>query len=151
MSELQLNDTEINFDDLETDIEQEPKTIQKTATKPETVRKLPQMHQKMTPQKQKSSAELKKEAIEKESPEDRRARLLIIGKYKNSARFGNFLQDHGFKLDPDTLNKLTIPELDYIINDIRFTISSKNMGNFYQAAFTEGIKMVEIFSKNIMM
>ena len=91
----------------------------------------------------KTPQQLKKEQISSEAPEARRLRLLILNRYKLSQRFGQYLSDLGFKLDNSQLSTLTIPELDSLINDIRFCVSTKNVNSFWQDACVDGIGVAE--------
>ena len=94
-------------------------------------------------EKAKTPQQLKKEQIANEAPEARRLRLLILNRYKLSERFGQYLAELGFKLDNYHLNNFTIPELDSLINDIRFCVSTKNVNNFWQDACTQGVGIAE--------
>ena len=91
----------------------------------------------------KTPQQLKKEQITAEAPEARRLRLLILNRYKLSQRFGQYLTDLGFKLDNSQLSMLTIPELDSLINDIRFCVSTKNVNSFWQDACVHGVGVAE--------
>ena len=91
----------------------------------------------------KTPQQLKKEQILSEAPEARRLRLLILNRYKLSQRFGQYLSDLGFKLDNTYLSTLTIQELESLINDIRFCVSTKNVNNFWQDACVHGIGVAE--------
>ena len=71
---------------------------------------------------------------------------MVLARYRMSKRFGEYLKaELGFDLHPLNLNNLTIPELDYMINDIKFCISCKNVGNFWQDAATKGVGAIESF------
>jgi hypothetical protein len=94
-------------------------------------------------QSAKTPQQLKREQISSESPEARRLRLLILNRYKLSARFGQYLVSLGFKLDHHNLSSLTVQELDSLINDVRFCISTKNVNSFWQDACVHGVGVME--------
>lgn len=76
-------------------------------------------------------------------PEDRRALLIALGRYRMSKRFGGFLKQNGFNLDPKYLNALGIPELEHVVADIRFLLSNKNVSNLWYEVGTKGLIVVE--------
>jgi hypothetical protein len=80
---------------------------------------------------------------EEDNVEDRRKRLMIIERYKNSKRFGSWLKKQGFDFNLKSLKDKTNEELDVMINDIRFCISTKNTNNMYETATTKGILIIE--------
>ena len=144
---IEINDTEINLDLVNPvptkgkiqmgDLEPIPQTSQIQSP----INSFPKFDQLV--EKAKSPLQLKREEISREAPEARRLRLLILNRYKLSERFGQHLEQLGFKLDLSTLNNHTIPELDSIINDIRFCISTKNVHSFWQDATTQGVGIIE--------
>jgi hypothetical protein len=87
--------------------------------------------------------------VPNEDAVERRLRYIIIGRYRMSRRFAKYLVlDMGFNLSIEHLKTLTIAQMDQLIDEIRFVISCKNVGNFWEDAATEGIKMIEpIISK----
>jgi hypothetical protein len=80
---------------------------------------------------------------EEDNVEDRRKRLMIIARYKNSKRFGSWLKTQGFDFNLKSLKDKSNEELDTMINDIRFCISTKNTNNMYETAATKGVLIIE--------
>lgn len=150
---IDLNDTDMKFDDIIPESKESNNV--NAGEENEPFAKLPGVDEvqrdsskdfmkKLRSLQNKSVLQLKKEQIQNEAPEDRRLRLLILNRYKISERFGSYLtSDLGFKLDSSSLNNLTIPELDSLINDIRFCISTKNVNSFWQDACTQGVGVAE--------
>lgn len=139
---LEINDTDINLDKIVQNssniaIDKEPLPF----ALPTTSNAIPKFNQMV--EKAKTPLQLKKEEIQREAPEARRLRLLILNRYKLSARFGVYLESLGFNLNPTNINTMTISELDSLINDIRFCISTKNVHSFWQDATTQGVGIVE--------
>lgn len=80
---------------------------------------------------------------EEDNPEDKRKRLLVISRYKNSKRFSKFLKDQGFNFNTKHISGLSNEELETMINDIRFCISTKNTNNMIEQVSTKGIVLLE--------
>lgn len=80
---------------------------------------------------------------EESDVEAKRKRLMIIGRYRNSKRFGAWLKKQGFDMLPRRLEKMSNDELETMINDIRFCISTKNTNNLYETGATKGILVLE--------
>jgi len=78
-----------------------------------------------------------------ENVEEKRKRLLIINRYKNSQRFGDWLKKQGFNFNSNTLSKMTNTELETMINDIRFCIATKNTNGMYSKLSTQGVVVLE--------
>ncbi len=76
--------------------------------------------------------------------EDKRKRLMTLNAYKQSPRFGTWLQkDMNINLKPDHLNNLTIQELDLVIHDIRVTVASKGSSSIGNMVASQGSILIE--------
>lgn len=148
---VEINDTDIDLDKI-IPANNKSETINPSPSNDEFITKLftPDIKTKIITEKYnrlienaKTPQQIKKEQILAEAPEARRLRLLILNRYKLSPRFGQYLADLGFKLDGTNLSSLTIQELDSLINDIRFCVSTKNISNFWQDACTHGVGIAE--------
>jgi hypothetical protein len=80
---------------------------------------------------------------EKDDIEAKRKRLMIISRYKNSKRFGSWLKTQGFEFNTKQLKDKSLDELENMINDIRFCISTKNTNNMYETGATKGVIVLE--------
>lgn len=80
---------------------------------------------------------------QEDNVEEKRKRLNIIARYRNSKRFGSWLKKQGFNMTAKNLEDLSSDELETMINDIRFCISTKNTNSLYETGATKGILVAE--------
>lgn len=101
-----------------------------------------------SPQEESSADEKEKKDVpeldyESDEIESKRKCLMIIARYKNSKRFGSWLKTQGFEFNTKALKDKSMDELENMINDIRFCISTKNTNNMYETGATKGVLILE--------
>src|SRR4051812_9248168 len=82
--------------------------------------------------------EQKTEPVTEAENEERRLRMVVISRYRLSNRFGEYLKQQGFNLAIEHLQTLSVPQLDKLINDVRFYVSTKNTGSYIQSMAVGG-------------
>lgn len=127
--EVNINDTKFNMKDvLKFDEEPKDKNDKNDNVEPEP-----------KPEEPGPSINYKEE----QNVEEKRKRLLVINRYKNSSRFGEWLTKQGFNFDSKTLEAMSNEELETMINDIRFCIATKNTNGMYGRLSTQGVVILE--------
>src|SRR5690349_13295697 len=96
--EVNINDTKFNMVDVQENNKEEKKEMENKEEE-----KAPEINYK-----------------KEENVEEKRKRLLVISRYKNSTRFGEWLKKQGFNFSSKDLEEMSNDELETMINDIRF-------------------------------
>lgn len=130
MDEVKINKSKVSLVDI---LEQKPENA--TNEKDQTIEQIDDQKEEI------EAPELEYDGDE--DVEEIRKRLMILSRYKNSKRFGKWLREQGFILNAKKLEGKTQEELDTIINDIRYCISTKNTNSLYETGATKGIVVLE--------
>lgn len=75
--------------------------------------------------------------------EEKRKKLLMLSRYRQSKRFGHFLAENGFDLSSNRIVGLSLQSLDALLNDVKFTIACKNTSGVVEAAAISGVMVLE--------
>ena len=127
--EVHINDTKFNMVDV-----LENKNEEEQENNKEEEKEIENIEEEKAPE-----INYKKE----ENVEEKRKRLLVISRYKNSTRFGEWLKKQGFNFNSKDLEEMSNDELETMINDIRFCIATKNTNGMYGKLSTQGILVIE--------
>jgi len=138
VEEMKINDSKFT---LKIDEAPEKKIRYRDDEKP--AKKKKQENEKEKSEKEEEHPEIPELDYEENDIEAKRKRFMIISRYKNSKRFGNWLKTQGFEFNTKGLKDKTVDELENMINDIRFCISTKNTNNMYETGATKGILVLE--------
>jgi len=128
--------------DMKAIVEKKQKNIKKT-----TNEKPNEKEPKET--KQKTEPKPKETTKKTDNAAKRQSLILLLKSYGESKRFGEFLKANGFKLDVKTLNTMKLDKLQDILDQVKITVSSKNINFMAEKAVLSMTKLLEAGLTNI--